>query len=186
MARQARQLSSTGIYHVILRGINRQNIFEDDEDKSKFLDILIKYKQICQYSVYAYCLMDNHIHLVIKEGPDPLHRIMKRIGVSFVYWFNWKYHRSGHLFQDRFISTTVDDDSYLLEVIRYIHQNPLKAGLVTALENFAWSSFSDYLGTPLIADTNFVLQMFSDDIGKAKILFKEFSYNDGGAISRCG
>jgi REP element-mobilizing transposase RayT len=77
--------------------------------------------------------MDNHIHLVIKEGKDPIARIMKRIGTSYVYYFNKKYRRTGHVFQDRFRSENVKDDSYLLSVIRYVHQNPIKPGIGTIL-----------------------------------------------------
>ena len=84
MARQARQQSQSGIYHLILRGINKQVIFEDDEDRGKFLWCLRYYKEPGQYQVYGYCLMSNHIHLLIKEGKEPIATTMKRIGVSYV------------------------------------------------------------------------------------------------------
>ena len=144
MPRTARENSNTGIYHVILRGINRQNIFEDDEDKQKFLFILREMKELCDFSIYAYALMDNHVHLLIKVGSLPLEHIFKRIGGKYVYWFNKKYQRTGHLFQDRFKSEPVEDEEYLLTVICYIHYNPPRGGLSPDL-NYTYSSFGDYL-----------------------------------------
>ena len=144
MPRTARETSSTGIYHVILRGINQQNIFEDDEDKTKFLLILREMKEACDFSLYAYALMSNHVHLLIKVGEQPLEHIFKRIGGKYVYWFNKKYQRTGHLFQDRFKSEPVEDDEYLLTVICYIHYNPPRGGLSSDL-NYKYSSFADYL-----------------------------------------
>ena len=129
MPRTARLLSTTGFYHVILRGINRQRIFEDEEDYERFLFLLEHYKTICGYELFAYCLMPNHIHILIKEGKEALSTVFCRIGTSFVYWYNLKYERSGHLFQDRYKSEAVEDDAYFLTALRYIHRNPVKAGL---------------------------------------------------------
>lgn len=179
MPRIARKKSKTGIYHVMLRGINRQIIFEDDEDRYKFIDTLRQYKQKCGYSIFAYCLMDNHIHLVIKQGKDPLETVMKRIGVSYVYWYNWKYKRSGHLFQDRYKSEVIEDDGYLLEVIRYIHQNPLEANITTDKGNYQWSSYSEYVRHPKVVDKTYVLEMFSDNEQKARDLFIEYMSGSG-------
>ena len=120
MPRQARRKSKSGIYHVMLRGINKQVIFEDEEDSLKFLETLKNYKAISGYKIFAYCLMSNHIHLLLKVEKENLDLIIKRIAGSYVYWYNWKYHRSGHLFQDRFKSEPVEDDMYFLTVIRYM------------------------------------------------------------------
>jgi len=128
MPRQAREKSEKGIYHIILRGINKQQIFEDEEDYFKFLDTIEKYKTTSGYKILAYCLMGNHIHLLLMTGKESLEKIFKRIGSSYVYWYNWKYGRAGHLFQDRFKSEPVDDEDYLFTVLKYIHQNPLKCG----------------------------------------------------------
>jgi REP element-mobilizing transposase RayT len=161
MSRTARRKSESGIYHVVLRGINRQTIFADDEDHEKFIQILSECKKISGYSLYGYCLMGNHVHLLIKEETEDLGKIMKRIGVRYVYWFNRKYGRSGHLFQDRFKSEPVDDDGYFMTVLRYIHQNPLKSGLTKSLEGYQWSSYNEYLGKPGITDIEFALSMVS-------------------------
>ncbi|MBE6796955.1 MAG: transposase [Ruminococcaceae bacterium] len=159
MPRAARRKSESGIYHIILRGINKQVIFEDEEDFSKFLETLKNYKAISEYKIFAYCLMSNHIHLLLKVEKEDLDLIMKRIAGSYVYWYNWKYKRKGHLFQDRFKSEPVDDDAYFLTVIRYIHQNPIKAGVSKFIDRYKYSSYNNYVETPEFVDTDFCLSM---------------------------
>ena len=163
MPRQARKKSESGIYHIMLRGINRQQIFEDEEDYVRFLETLQKYKAQCEYELYAYCLMGNHIHLLMKEGKEDLTQIFKRIGGSYVYWYNWKYHRCGHLFQDRFKSEPVETDEYFLTVLRYIHQNPVKAMLCHSAEEYSYSSMREYLSGTGLVDTEFALSMISKE-----------------------
>lgn len=157
MPRQARRKSKSGIYHVMLRGINKQVIFEDEEDSLKFLETLKNYKAISGYKIFAYCLMSNHIHLLLKVEKENLDLIIKRIAGSYVYWYNWKYHRSGHLFQDRFKSEPVEDDMYFLTVIRYIHQNPIKAGLSKSIDEYKFSSYNEYINKPFMVDIGFCL-----------------------------
>jgi len=161
MPRQARKKSENGIYHVMLRGINQQQIFEDKEDNLKFLEVLNDYKAISGYEIFAYCLMGNHVHLLIKVGKEDLCQIFKRIGGRFVYWYNLKYKRSGHLFQDRFKSEPIDDDSYFLTVIRYIHNNPVKAGLSKTANEYQYSSYNEYTNTDLnqTVNTKFALNI---------------------------
>lgn len=159
MPRQARKKSESGIYHVMLRGINQQQIFEDSEDYEKFLDILKDCKAISEFKLFAYCLMGNHIHLLIKEGTETLEQIFKRICGRFVYWYNIKYRRVGHLFQDRFKSEPVDSEKYFLTVMRYIHQNPVKAGMCKRVEEYAHSSYSEYIGANDLVDTDYVLAL---------------------------
>ncbi len=157
MPRQARKKSESKIYHVMLRGINQQQIFEDTEDCEKFLDVLKDCKEICQFDIYAYCLMGNHIHLLIKEGTETLEQVFKRICGRFVYWYNIKYRRVGHLFQDRFKSEPVDTNEYLLTVVRYIHQNPIKAGLCRRVSDYVYSSYKEYFGSGNLVDTDYIL-----------------------------
>ena len=175
MPRAAREKSSAGIYHIILRGINRQIIFEDDEDYQKYLETLKTYLEKSGYIIFAYCLMSNHIHLLVKEEIEELGIAFRRIGASYVNWYNSKYGRRGHLFQDRYKSEVVEDDSYFLTVIRYIHQNPLKAGIVKNIADYRWQSYREYMGEIGICDTDFALKMFSTDRVKAIELFKEFN-----------
>lgn len=163
----------------MLRGANRQEIFHDDADCLCFLDIMQKYKLKTKMEIYGWCLMSNHVHLLIKEGNEDLSTTMKRIGVSFVLYYNWKYETSGHLFQDRFKSENVENDQYLVTVVRYIHQNPLKARIVKRMEEWGWSSCRDYYGRDDgrggLLDPEFILGMFSEDITLARERFIEFN-----------
>lgn len=163
MPRQSRRKSGSGIYHIVMRGINRQVIFEDEEDCMKFMQTLQKYKEKSRYEVYAYCLMGNHVHLLLKIGEEPLEQVMRRICGSYVFWYNTKYQRVGNLFQDRFKSEPVEDNIYLLSVQRYIHQNPVDAGLAKCVEQYQWSSFAEYTATAKVVDTDFLLGIFSAD-----------------------
>jgi REP element-mobilizing transposase RayT len=155
MPRTARKKSSTGVHHVMLRGINGQSMFEDDEDNELFLQILRDCKTVSLYELYAYCLMGNHVHLLIKEGQEDLGHIFKRVGSRYVGRYNWKYSRSGHLFQDRFKSEPISDDAHFLTAMRYIHQNPIKAGLSRSLDEYRWSSYCEYINGADLVDTGF-------------------------------
>jgi REP element-mobilizing transposase RayT len=140
MPRKAREKSKIQIYHVMFRGINGQIIFEDNEDYNKYIQIIRDYKDICEYEIYAFCCMNNHIHMLIKEGREELGIVFRRLGAKYVYWYNKKYKRTGHLFQDRYKSEPVNDEKYLLTVLRYIHANPIKAGIVNNISKYTWSS----------------------------------------------
>ena len=146
MPRKARVVSKTNIYHVMLRGVNQQIIFEDEQHFRYFISILSMCRDICGYTIFAYCLMNNHIHLLMEEGTEPLSIVFKRICDRYVYWYNHKYERMGHLFQDRFRSEPVETERYFLIVIRYIFQNPVKAGIVEHPEDYPWSSYRTMLG----------------------------------------
>ena len=145
MARMGRKQSGTGIYHIMLRGIDKREIFLDDEDREVFIRYLVKARDKSSCAVYGYCLMDNHIHLLIEEGHEHIGESIKRITVGYVYWHNLKYSRIGHLFQNRYRSETVEDDTYFLTVLRYIHQNPIKAGIVNNIADYKWSSYINYI-----------------------------------------
>ena len=162
MATSQRKTSSIGIYHVIYRGINKQCIFEEEEDYAVFMNILRKYQSECGYSLYAYCLMSNHMHLVIKPGSMPLGQVFQHVVPSFVNWYNIKYQRVGHLFQNRFMSVPIKNEVQLLTVIRYVHQNPVKAGLCDFPEEYKYSSFRDYFGNVLI-DKQLMLSLVSEE-----------------------
>ena len=154
MPRQSREKSDTGIYHVMLRGINRQDIFEDEEDYRKMILFLrglvertddngLRIQPSCL--IYSYCLMSNHLHLLVKEKDEGVSEAVKRIGILYAQYFNRKYERNGHLFQDRFRSEPVNSMEYFVTLIRYIHQNPVKAGLVDHVSEYPWSSWSEYV-----------------------------------------
>lgn len=119
--------------------------------------------------------MDNHIHLLCKEADESISDVVKRISFSYVRWYNAKYKRSGYLFEGRFKSETVEDVRYFLTVLRYIHQNPLKAGVSKNVLNCKWTSISEYMDKPNLVDTELALQLFSYDKKKALVLFKAYS-----------
>lgn len=163
MARQKRIKSETGIYHCMLRGINKQQVFYDEEDYIRFLEILSKCKTISGFRLHAYCLMSNHIHLLIQEGPEPLELVFKRLGDRFVYWYNLKYKRSGPIFQGRYKSEPVNDDEYFISVLRYIHQNPVKAGMTDRCTDYKFSSYNDYYKSLSFTDTQFAKELIGMD-----------------------
>ena len=144
MPRVARKRSESGIYHVILRGINRQEIFYDEADYRYFIDVLREIKEGENYAMHAYCLMGNHVHMLIREKELDLSSVMKRVGIRYAFWYNKRYKRVGHVFQDRYRSETVESDEYFLTVARYIHKNPVKAGVTAKAEEYDWSSCRDY------------------------------------------
>ena len=179
MPRMARKKSRTGIYHIILRGTNRQVIFHDDEDNLRFLETLKRYKVEVEIKTLGWCLMSNHVHLLIEEGKEDIAVTMKRIEVSFAWYYNWKYRTTGHLFQDRYRSENIENDEYLMTVIRYIHQNPVKAGVVAQPSDWKWSSCKEYYDVEyyptILVDSSFILRLFSDDRITAVKRFIEFN-----------
>ena len=179
MPRQARILSESGIYHVITRGNERKNLFLDEEDKQKFIETLSIKKEETGFLIYAYCLMDNHVHLLVREGLEGLATIMKRINASYAYYFNQKNHRVGHLFQDRFKSEPINDERYLLAAVRYIHNNPVKAGIVEKPGQYKWSSYNTYLNPnqpeAKMIDVGFILSIMAKDRETAIQEFKKLS-----------
>ena len=146
MPRKPRITSSTGIYHIILRSVNQHIIFEEDPDYRQFLFYLSDCKTKYDVEIYAYCLMDNHIHILINSPPDKLSGFFQSLGTRFARWYNGKYSRSGHLFQDRFHSSAIETDSAFLSALNYIHNNPVKANMCRFPSEYRWSSFNAYFG----------------------------------------
>lgn len=162
MARTAREKSETGIYHIMLRGIDKRNIFLDDSDYEKFIQYIKKAKEKTQVSVYAYCLMTNHVHMLLKTETEEIGDIIRRINVGYAQYHNIKTGRTGHLFHNRFKSEPVNTDDYFLTVLRYIHQNPVKAGMVKRIEDYRWSSYNAYIKNDILIDTAYALDYFRD------------------------
>lgn len=180
MPRYARVLSNTSIYHVMLRGNERKQIFIDDEDKQRMIDTIIDKCQKEKAELIAYCLMDNHIHIIFGVLNN-LDVLIKRIAVSYVYYFNKKYRRIGHLFHDRFKSENIENEEYLLEAVKYVHNNPVKAGIVNNPLNYKWSSFAEYFRDDSVNrdGAGRILEIFSSDKRKARKLFMDFCSRDG-------
>lgn len=174
MPRTARKTIESSIYHVMLRGINRQSIFEDDEDRFQFMTVLTRYRELSDFRLHAFVLMSNHVHLLIEPAGEPLDRIFKRIGTSYAVWFNRKYERAGHLFQDRFRSEAVGTDQYYKTVLRYILRNPIKAGLVSSLDDYRWSSYLAYKkGKGVLTDTAYAMNLFGSQEALDKYLSQD-------------
>ncbi|MCR4692164.1 MAG: transposase [Lachnospiraceae bacterium] len=145
-------MSSTGIYHIILRSVNQHTIFEEESDYQKFLFILSDCKKKYDSDIFAYCLMDNHVHLLLRTDNDNLSSFFQSLGTRFVRWYNTKYSRSGHLFQDRFFSSVIENDTAFLSALVYIHNNPVKANMCRYASEYRWSSFNAFYGAknPLV------------------------------------
>ena len=147
MSRRARELSESGFYHIMFRGINHQNIFEEATDYTYMLDTVGKAKAEEEFKLQAYCLMTNHVHLLIQENQmGDVSLIMKKILTKYAMYFNRKYGRSGALIGARYKSKSVEPDAYFISLIAYIHQNPVRAGIVERPEDYAYSSYQDYCG----------------------------------------
>ena len=136
MPRTARMESASGYYHVMLRGNERRAIFLDDNDRKKYLELLSKHVAYGTITVLAYCLMDNYLHLLVHDETKTLSKAMRSIGISYTAYFNKKNNRVGHLFQDRFRSEAIKNEAYLFSVLRYLHQNPIKAKILTKAEEY--------------------------------------------------
>lgn len=175
MARQPRIEYPGALYHVISRGIERRNLFRDQADHERYLGLLEKSVARFGFRLYAYCLMSNHVHLAVETGRLPLSRIMRSINTTYASYFNVRHQRSGYLFQGRYKAFLVDADGYLLSLIRYIHENPVKAGIVSATKDYRWSSHLSYFHqTPAWLAVDEVLQRFGRNRSRARKNFDAF------------
>lgn len=173
MPRAPRHLSKSGYYHVTARGSGRQTLFEDDDDRSAFLETLDRQFTKHGVSLLAWCLMENHVHLLIEDTEGNLSKAMHDLTSCHAQRYNRRTGHVGHVFQDRFGSEAIEDDAYLLEVVRYIHDNPERAGICSR-DEYPWSSYQEYLGQPGHASTGLVLELLG---GKER--FVEFSEGRG-------
>jgi putative transposase len=149
MARQPRLDTPGALHHVMGRGIERTTIFCTDRDREDFLNRLADLCLDGNLRVYAWCLLSNHFHLLVRTGRQPISRSMRKLLTGYVVNFNLRHKRHGHLFQNRYKSIICEDDPYLLELTRYIHLNPLRAGLVgdmIGLSNYRWTGHSAIMG----------------------------------------
>jgi len=158
MPRQPRLDAPGLLQHVMARGIERRKIFLDDNDRESFLERLAIILEETQTQCYAWAFIPNHFHLLLRTGPTPLSKLMRRLMTGYAVTFNKRHKRSGHLFQNRYKSIICQEDPYLLELIRYIHLNPLRAKLVQdlkELDKYPWTGHSAILGhckNPLVPE----------------------------------
>ncbi len=181
LPRTVREKSVSNVYHIIFRGNDKQDIFYDDQDRLYFLEKIIETKEKFNYEVYAYCLMDNHIHLIIKVKDNILSKAMQSLEVRYVAYFNKRIQRCGHLFENRFYSKRIEFLSYFLNVCRYVHRNPEKANMEKT-DNYKWSSFNSYISQinnyKAIVNTKVLLHYFDNNIEKLKKFTLEYDDKD--------
>ena len=177
MARPLRIEFPGALYHVTSRGNARQKVFRDDEDRETFLATLAAVVERFGWHCHAYCLMDNHFHLLL-ETPEPnLSRGMRQLNGVYTQRFNRRHRKVGHLFQGRFNAVVVDKDAYLLELARYIVLNPVRARRVKAPERYPWSSYRAMLGlapAPAALMTDWVLEQFAATRAVARRRYRDF------------
>jgi REP element-mobilizing transposase RayT len=159
--RAPRERGTSNIYHIVARGSGRQLIFEDDDDRKEFLAILSNVSKRFSLEIYAWCLMGNHVHLLIHADMEHISPAMQVLLCTYAMHYNEKTGRSGHLFQERFGSEPVDTDEHLLSAMRYIHLNPEKAR-IEQHDRYCWSSYAEYLGEPGLCSTDFILSLFGN------------------------
>jgi putative transposase len=177
MARPLRIEYPGAMYHITSRGNGGQKIFRSDKDRVYFLELLAALTDRFHWLCHAWCLMDNHYHLVIETPEGNLSRGMRQLNGMYTQKYNWKYHKTGHVFQGRYKAIIVDKDSYLLELCRYVALNPVRAHIVEKPKDFQWSSYRATAGfdkTPSFLVVDWLLAQFSSNRKRAEILYKEF------------
>ena len=167
MSKKIREFRETDIYHIILRGNDKSDIFYDSQDRLVFLEKIQETKKKFNYEVYTYSLMDNHVHLIIKVKSDFLSKAIQSLEIRYSAYFNKKFNRCGHLFQNRFFSKKIENLDYFLTVCKYVHRNPEKANMEKT-ENYKWSSFGEYVGKEKIINKSVLLHYFNDSVEEFK------------------
>lgn len=167
MPRGERKRSSIGMYHIMLRGIDERELFLSDVDHIEFIEYIRKAKEKSNCYLYGYCLMKNHAHVLLKEDNEKVGDIVRRIAVGYAQYYNYRYGRMGHLFQNRFTSEPIEDEKYFLTVLRHIHQNPVETGTVKSVSDYRWSSYREYVssGKVEVIDRDFALELLSGRSG---------------------
>lgn len=174
MGRYTREEMAGGYYHVIARGNNREYIFKEDIDKGFFLKLLNECRQNMRLKLMGYVLMDNHYHLLVQTGDVKLQKIMHQINNKYSKYFNAVYERCGHVFQGRYKASAIRNEQYLLKVLAYIHQNPVKAGMIKKVEDYKWSSDKFYRRKSNgFITTNMIIDMIEEGYKKSNKKYED-------------
>ena len=182
MPRKARIDAPGALHHIIVRGINRRKIFFDDADRDNFLDRLGDILSDTKTPCFAWTLMTNHLHLLLRTGAAPIATVMRRLLTGYAVNFNGRHRRHGHLFQNRYKSILCQEDPYLLELVRYIHLNPLRAGIVKdikGLNKYPYCGHYALMGKTEsgFQDVDYVLNLFGEKVLEARRLYLKFVRN---------
>lgn len=174
-------------FHITSRGVRKSPLFYNDEDRYEYLATLAELKEKYQFTIHTYCLMTNHTHLHIETSKCPPEKIMQLLNLKYAKYFNKKYSFSGHVFEKRYSRELINSVHYELDVSKYIHYNPLKAGMINKLEEYPWSSYNTYIHlekNPLIT-TDYILSYFPHprtfhykNFVKSKFSFAEFNISE--------
>lgn len=167
MPRTKRILGDDGFNHCIIRGIDKGDIFFDNQDRKKFLKEVKKFKEKNDVKIGTYALMPNHVHFLMKGNGEYISSFFHSLLISYSSYFNKKYDRVGHLFENRYKNKVVDDDVYLKHLVKYIHYNPEKAG-ICRFYDYEWSGYKELLADETWLDKDLILMYYSDDISEAK------------------
>jgi putative transposase len=178
MPRTARLAPNEYIYHVLTRGNNRSDVFKDEGDYRKYLEMLKRYKERYKFKLYHYALMRNHVHLVLEttEKGGGLSQIMKGINLSYAQHFKNRYRHTGHFWQDRYKSILISKDDYLLACGSYVELNPVRAGIAQDPRDYGWSSYNAYAygKKDLVVDEHPIYEKLSEDEGERRRKYREF------------
>ena len=202
MPRQARLDVPGALHHIMVRGIDKSNIFRDVQDKARFLERLGQNVQDAKCSVYAWVLMDNHVHILFRSGQGGISSVMRKLLTWYAQYFNRKHRRKGHLFENRYKSILCDEDTYLLALVRYIHLNPVRAAIIKTmaeLDKYSWSghrAIIEKVHYPWM-NTATVLAQFGATKRKAMKAYRQFmlegmdqghdpQYSGGGLVRSLG
>ncbi len=180
MARPLRIVYPGAFYHITSRGNERKDIFREQEDRERFLSYLQSANQRYEALIHVFCLMDNHYHILMETPLGNLPQIMMHINGAYTTYFNVKHQRSGHLFQGRYKAILVDKDEYAKELSRYIHLNPVRAGMVDRPEEYLWSSYQYYIGCkkpPKWLENGFILDYFGNKHSIAQKRYRAFVHD---------
>ena len=186
MARPLRIEYPGAVYHVLCRGNNRQKIFRDDLDRRRYLEKLFHYCELKEVSLLGYCLLSNHIHLLVETPQGNLSKMMQAFQTSYTLYLNRRHGRSGHVFEQRYKALLVDKDNYLLQVSRYIHRNPLEAKLVGRPQDYRWSSYGAYVSGKVVRGltTSLVLEQLGGNRKEQIRNYREYVESDQGGYLR--
>lgn len=179
MPRKARLDAPGALHHIMVRGINKAAIFNDDQDRTRFLERLGENIVEAKCSIYAWVLMTNHVHILFKSGGKGISTVMRQLLTWYAIYHNRRHRRTGHLFENRYKSIICDEDNYLLALIRYIHLNPIRAGMMKTLEEldrYPWSGHSAVMGKKECPwmNVDYVLIQFNDAKRRARNVYKKF------------
>lgn len=182
IARNRRIWYPGAVYHVVARGNHKEEIFKNTDDFKVYMKLLRKVNEKYPFKLYSYCLMGNHVHLQIATIDSEIWKIMKRLQWTYSMYFNEKYGLTGHLFQGRYYSELICSESYLLQTSKYIHLNPVKAGIVKKPIQYPWSSYGVFMGVVRneLVDYESILSYFQNG---SRELYREFVENESDDVS---